>query len=158
MKFVLVAVIMFMLFVGCASYDVRNWNPETKTGQIVLFTGEDMFSSPTIEDAHDDLVESGRCPSGYIIKEIGWQGGGWVTRAEDPVPVTTTSSINVGGKEVASVVKSKGGKSGDSTVVKIGGLQTQGNAERNFHTIVRSPEEEQSSGEMRGKWYDFKCK
>jgi len=54
-----------MLLAGCASSDIRNWNTEAKTGRIVVFSGENLFSPPTIKDAHDDLME--KCPSGYEV-------------------------------------------------------------------------------------------
>ncbi len=90
MNFVSVVVIASVLLVGCASSDIRNWNPETKTGQIVLFTGETMLTPPTANDAQDELMESGRCPSGYVIKELGWRGGGGITLAEDTEDKVTT--------------------------------------------------------------------
>ena len=144
---------------GCASYDIRDWNPDTQTGNIVVYTGEDMFSRTTEKDAREALLESGRCPGGYDIRELGLRGGGWVTPATETVPVTTTSSINVGGRDVVSVTKTEGSDSGDSTVVGVGEYQTQGNNETDFHTIVRSPAAgSESSGEMWGRWFAFRCK
>ena len=158
MKFVSALILTSILFVGCASSDIRNWNADTKTGQIVMFTGEDMLTPPNAKDALDALMESGRCPTGYEIKEIGWRGGGWITRAEDTEDkISTSTSLNIGGKEVYSVERSKGSKSGNQTITRIGNFQTQKTANNNY-TIVHSPAENQSSGEMRGKWFDFKCK
>jgi len=123
-----------------------------------MFTGEDMLTPPNAKDALDALMESGRCPTGYEIKEIGWRGGGWITRAEDTEDkISTSTSLNIGGKEVYSVERSKGSKSGNQTITRIGNFQTQKTANNNY-TIVHSPAENQSSGEMRGKWFDFKCK
>jgi hypothetical protein len=158
MKYVSVAVITSILLAGCASSYVRNWNPETKTGQIELFHGESMLDPPTVKDAHDELEESGRCPSGYDIKELGWRGGGWIKPAKDTEDKDSNStSLNIGGKEVYSVERSRGSKSGKSTVVKVWGFQTQKKA-NNHYTVVRSPVKTESSGTMRGMWFDFKCK
>ncbi len=127
----------------------------------MVFTGEDMLTPPELADAQDALVESGRCPTGYVIKEIGWRGGGeWIKRAKDTEDkVSTSSSINVSDKEVFFVELSRGSKSGKTTTVKVGGFQTAKTADGKGTTIVRSPAKSQSSsGSMRGKWYDFKCK
>jgi hypothetical protein len=158
MKCILVVFVISILQVGCASSYIRNWNPETKTGQIELFHGENMLKAPTVEDAQDELMESGRCPSGYVIKEIGWRGGGLITRAKDTEDkVSTSTSLNISGEEVYSIERSRGSKSGNQTVVKVGGFQTQKTAD-NHYTVVRSPANTESSGEMLGKWFDFKCK
>lgn len=160
MKCFSVVVLTSMFLAGCASSDIRNWDPKTKTGQIVVFTGEDMLTPPELADAQDALMESGRCPAGYVIKELGWRGGGAISIAKDTEDkVSTSSSINVSGKEVFSVERSRGSKSGKTTTVKVGGFQTAKTADGKGTTIVRSPAKSQSSsGSMRGKWYDFKCK
>lgn len=161
-KNIIAAIVMSLLLLGCASHDIRNWNPEAGVGQIVVYTGEGdrMFKPVNEQDALEALENSGKCPDGYIIvKDRGWQGGGWVTKAgpsEDKV--STKSSLSVGGKEIYSVEKSEGSKSGKETVVKVGDYQTEKLPDGNY-TVVRSPEPTPTpSGEMRGKWYDFKCK
>ena len=58
-KYFLVVILTPMFFVGCASHDIRNWDSEKKTGQIVVFTGENWLVPPTVKDARDDLMESG---------------------------------------------------------------------------------------------------
>jgi len=155
------ALISALLLCGCASHDVRNWNPEAGTGQIVVFTGEGdrMFKSVDEQDALLALEESGKCPGGYIItKDWGWSGGGQVAAAGPAEKkVTTTSSFNVGGQEVYAVEKTQGSRTGNSTVVKVGDYQTEKLPDGGY-TVVRSPAPPPPpAGGMRGKWYDFRC-
>lgn len=150
-------VIASILIVGCASSDIRNWNSENRTGRIVVFSGKNLLSTPTIEDVHDELIE--RCPSGYRVQKEGWQGSGiTLSRAKDSEPNTTTSSINVGGREVFSVMKSKESKSGNDTVVKLGDFQTERSSDGKSITVVRSPIQHSGSQEGTAKYFDFKCK
>lgn len=100
-----------------------------------------------------------RCPSGYNILKEGWQGSGvTISRATDPQPVTTTSSIKVGDREVFSVARSRGGKSGNDTVIKVGEYQTAKTADGNGVTVIRSPRKNLNSQEGTAKYFEFKCK
>ena len=147
------------LLVGCASSDIRNWNTNTQTGQIVLYTGESMLSMPTMNDAQKRLKESGKCPNDYDVKEIGWQGGSVpVSNSVSESKVTTTSSINIGGQDMLAIEQSKGSSTGDNTVIKIENYQTTKTDDGKGTTIVRSPRKAQASQGMRGLWFDFKCK
>jgi len=150
LKWVSAVVFMSVLFVGCASFNIRNWNPEQKTGRIVIYSYKNLLSEPEVKDFHDELMK--KCPSGYEIQGEGWTGSGIleVSRAEDPKPATTTSSINVGGREVLLVGRSKGGKSG--------GFQTESSADGKGVTVVQSPASKKSaSQEGKAKYFDFKC-
>ncbi len=162
MRNLFLALLIALLISGCASHDIRNWDPESGTGQIVVYTGEgDRMFKPVSElDALLALEGSGKCPGGYVIvKDWGWRGGGSVAPSGPAErKVTTKSSITVGGEEVYSVTKSQGSQTGSTTTVKVGDYQTEQLPDGNT-TIVRSPAPlPESSGEMRGKWYDFRCK
>ncbi len=162
MRNIPLAVLILLLLSGCASHDIRNWNPEAGTGQIVVYTGQGdrMFKPVNEQDALLALEESGKCPGGYVIvRDRGWRGGAQVAAAGPAEKkVTATSSFNVGGREVYAVETAEGSKSGSNTVVRVGDYQTEKLPDGST-TVVRSPAPPPaSSGEMRGKWYDFECR